>query len=129
MLTYLRNDTLLTDFLNESCKNEHEQFILTELQSYVKKHQYFFLEIENQRSTRTRSEDIFSKEMVFNCLDKYVKELWNGILERLKYFDSDGTTAWSEAPAEGIFSILQNICDHKSSIKLSNLTKLYRILL
>ena len=34
LLTHLRNDndTLLTDFLHESCENEHEQFILTELQ-------------------------------------------------------------------------------------------------
>ena len=65
--------------------------------------------------------------MVFDWIDKYVEELWNGILKRLQHFDSGGTTAWSEAPAEGIFSILQNICDHKSSIKLSNLTKLCRI--
>ena len=26
-----------------------------------------------------------------------------GITERLTHFDKDGTTSWSEAPAEGIF--------------------------
>ena len=52
--------------------------------------------------------------MVYDWIDKYVKELWNGILKRLQHFDSGGTTAWSEAPAEGIFSILQNVCDHKT---------------
>ena len=66
--------------------------------------------------------------MVFEWIGQYINELWAGISERLTHFDSDGTTAWSEAPAEGICSILQNICDHKSSIKLSNLTKLCRII-
>ena len=66
--------------------------------------------------------------MVFEWIGQYINELWAGISERLTHFDSDGTTAWSEAPAEGICSILQNICDHKSSIKLSNLTNLCRII-
>ena len=47
--------------------------------------------------------------MVFEWIGQYINELWAGISERLTHFDSDGTTAWSEAPAEGICSILQNI--------------------
>ena len=59
---------------------------------------------------------------------KYVDKLWKGIQERLAYFDKDGSTCWSEAPAEGIFSILQTIVDHKTAIQLKNLTKLCRII-
>ena len=62
--------------------------------------------------------------MVLEWIGQYINKLWAGISERLTHFDSDGTTAWSEAHAELIFSILQNICDHKSSIKLSNLKRI-----
>ena len=50
-----------------------------------------FWKLEIKRPTRTRSEVIFSKEMVFDWIDKYVKELWNGLLKRLQHFDSGGT--------------------------------------
>ena len=62
--------------------------------------------------------------MVFEWIGQYINELWAGISERLTHFDYDGTTAWSEAPTEGIFSNVPNICDHKSSIKLSNLKRI-----
>ena len=39
----------------------------------------------------------------------YVEALWKGVASRLKHFDGDGSTCWSEAPAEGIFSILDYI--------------------
>ena len=51
---------------------------------------------------------MFDESKVFNWIQNYIDKLWRGIQERLTHFDADGTTAWSEAPAEGIFSILQN---------------------
>ena len=137
LLHYFRQDTLLTEFIkdvketsSEGSKSEKipEDYILSELKKYVKKHQDFFQEIEEARGTRTRSENLFTKETAFNWISDYIDKLWLGISERLKHFDSDGSTAWSEAPSEEIFSIMQNICDHKNSIKLSNLTKLCRII-
>ena len=58
---------------------------------------------------------------------EYIDDLWEGVKERLGHFDREGPTAWSEAPAEGVFSILSYICEHKPSLKLSNITKLCRI--
>ena len=66
---------------------------------------------------------MFDENKAFNWIQKYIDKL-----ERLTHFDADGTTAWSEAPAEGIFSILQTIVDHKTAIQLKNLTKLCRII-
>ena len=71
---------------------------------------------------------MFDENKVFNWIQNYIDKLWRGIQERLTHFDADGTTAWSEAPAEGIFSILQTIVDHKTAIQLKNLTKLCRII-
>ena len=53
--------------------------------------------------------ELFTKETAFNWISDYIDKLWEGISEILEHFDSDVTTAWSEAPVEGIFSILQNI--------------------
>ena len=65
--------------------------------------------------------------VALDWIQNYNDKLWLGIEERLTHFDSDGTTSWSEAPAEGFFSILQTIVDHKTAIKLSNLSKLCRL--
>ena len=54
---------------------------------------------------------------MFDWIQNYIDKLWRGIQERLTHFDADGTTAWSEAPAEGIFSILQNCNTVEKSYK------------
>ena len=48
--------------------------------------------------------------------------------ERLKYFDKDGSTRWSEAPAEGIFSILAYITENRASLTPRHLSKLCRVI-
>ena len=53
--------------------------------------------------------------------------LWKGIEKRLNYFDKDGSTCWSEAPAEGIFSILAYITENRASLTPSHLTKICRV--
>ena len=99
---------------------------MNEVRKYLQKHPTFFSK-ESPRHTRTRSEGEFQINLAFDWIQNYIDKLWLGIEERLTHFDSDGTTSWSEAPAEGFFSILQTIVDHKTAIKLSNLTKLCRI--
>ena len=68
------------------------------------------------------------KAKMCDIISRYIESLWEGKTERLTHFDKDGTTSWSEAPAEGIFSILEIICDKKPGRKLSNLTKFFRII-
>ena len=98
LLFHFRNNTLLTNFINESSKQisetetSAEQIIISELQKYIQKHQVFFQESEDPSGTRTRSEDTFSQELVFEWIGQYINELWAGIAERFKHFDSDGTT-------------------------------------
>ena len=66
-------------------------------------HKDMLLETEESRGTRTRSESSFDKDTLLSIVANYIDNLWEGIEERLQYFDSDGTTSWSEAPAEGVF--------------------------
>ena len=121
LLGHFKNGTLLTDFLSQESstdKDEDEklppdEYVLNEVRKYLEKHLNFFNK-ETRRPTRTRSEAVFDENKVFIWIQNYIDKLWGGIQERLTHFDADGTTAWSEAPAEGIFSILPTIVDHKT---------------
>ena len=48
-------------------------------------------------------------------------------MKRISFFDKDGSTCWSEAPAEGIFSILAHIVEHRPSLTPRHLAKISRI--
>ena len=101
-------------FLNEVCK-----FLQNNADLYDTK--------EDRRGTRTRSEASFSPKTAMKTMKDYIEELSNGIADRLKFFDRHGPTAWSEAPAEGVFSILGRIVETKPSLKVSHITKLCRV--
>ena len=53
--------------------------------------------------------------------------MWDGISKRLQFCDLDGTTNWSEAPAEGIFSILGFIIENKPGLSIKHMFELCRI--
>ena len=95
-------DILPTPTCDSDPKDEHT-YILTQVCDYIKNHSEDYELEEIIRPTRTRSESSFSKGHIIDWINKYVHLLWTGIQERLKYFDKDGTTCWSEAPAEGVF--------------------------
>ena len=57
----------------------------------------------------------------------YVESLWEGISKRLDFCDKGGTTTWSEAPAEGIFSILSYIIENKPGLSVEHMFQLCRI--
>ena len=94
---------------------------------YIKNHSEDYELEEIIRPTRTRSESSFSKGHIIDWIKEYVHLLWTGIQERLKYFDKDGTTCWSEAPAEGVFSILGYIVEQRASLTVNHMTKLCRV--
>ena len=94
---------------------------------YVKRKASDFIVSENKRPTRTRSEKTVDKQFILAWLRKYIDSLWVGIVDRLSFFDKDGTTNWSEAPAEGVFSILSYIIEHKPSLSVDHIIMLCRI--
>ena len=53
--------------------------------------------------------------------------LWEGISKRLDFCDKGGTTTWSEAPAEGIFSTLSYIIENKPGLSVEHMFQLCRI--
>ena len=82
---------------------------------------------EESRPTRSRNEEKFTNVGAKEILEKYVDNYWNGVKERLTHFDKDGTTSWSEAPSESIFSTLGYIVDHKPSLTYKHMISLCRV--
>ena len=52
--------------------------------------------------------------------------LWEGISKRLDFCDKGGTTTWSEAPAQGIFSTI-SIIKNKPGLSVEHMFQLCRI--
>lgn len=110
-----------------SSGNVYEQFIFREIQKYVTKKLNVYLFKEDKRPSKTRNEAKFDKSSILNSLESYINSLWEGIEKRLAHFDHDGSTNWSEAPAEGIFSILSYIVEHKPRLTVKHMFELCRI--
>ena len=98
--------------------SDMDKFTLGEVLKFLAKFSEEYDTREEQRPSRTRSEGSFSEKNTLPVLQDYVEDLWQGIEDRLTHFDSDGSTGWSEAPAEGIFSILDYIIEHKPFLLL-----------
>ena len=63
-----------------------------------------------------------------DATDKYTDLLWEGVKKRLPYTDlSNSPCAFSEAPAEGIFSIFARVCRGRESLTIAHATALTRI--
>ena len=59
----------------------------------------------------------------------YICNLWNGIRRRLDEADTReiNATSFSEAPAEGVFSVWERVTAGKGSMKLSHANALLRV--
>ena len=110
----------------ESTEGE-DKFIVDEVLEFISKFSEEYDYKEDDRPARTRRESNFREDDVLTVLDNYVEDLWEGIKERWTHFDSDGSTGWSEAPAEGIFSILNYIIEHKPSHSVKHMIQLSRV--
>ena len=110
-----------------SSENVYEIFICDEIKKYVTKKASQYICKEEARPTRTRREGGTNKKSILATLESYVLSLWDGISKRLQYCDLDGTTNWSEAPAEGVFSILGFIIENKPGLSIKLMFELCRI--
>ena len=136
-LVSIQESQSIEDIINEykvvpSSEDEKlpiEDYLINEVCSLVTKKQSDVLGFikEESRPKRSRSEEKFKNEDACTMLETYVQVYWNGVEERLTHFDKDGTTSWSEAPSESIFSILGYIIEHKPSLTFKNMIQLCRV--
>ena len=122
-------DTLLTnpDIIEETniCIHSEKTFCL-ELQEYLQKNGELFRKPDAfDRVTRS---DAFTAVDAKKVADRYSEQLWKGIKKRLKFTDlSNSPCSYSEAPAEGIFSVLSRVSNGRESATIEHLVALTRI--
>ena len=76
----------------------------------------------------TRRELNVTLEGLKKLTQDYINKLYDEISSRMNHCDFGGTTAWSEAPAEGIFSIWKQILSGSESLSIENTEDLGRIM-
>ena len=78
---------------------------------------------------RTRGEEVTETSVTdtVTMITNYISRLWAEISERLQDSDLDGTTCWSEAPAESVFITRGLKLDHRPSLSVSHAEMLCRL--
>ena len=102
--------------LNEYKDDKHMSYLLKEVKKYLDLSQGKFMlnnsdsEISDRiRNTRSNScTDISTSVLlVKSAVKAYINNLWEQVMIRLDYTDTNFCTSFSEAPAESVFSIYE----------------------
>ena len=102
------------------------------LKTYVtnKKDLYVKNEEPHERNTRTQENDCFTISSAQAASDFYITQLWKAIRKRCAFTDlSDSPCAFSEAPAEGIFSVYGYVSERRERLTVENAVRLTRLAL
>ena len=114
-------------------KIEDNKFI-KHLRSFLEKNKDLFSlpkdMAQSFKGTRSNSiksiEDIIFYQIV--SVNNFIRNFWGGIQKRLKYTDLDqGSTCFSEAPAEGVFSVIEKVIQGRESFGINLIKALTRI--
>ena len=63
-------------------------------------------------------------------INTFISRFWEGISKRTELTDLDhGSTSFSEAPAEGVFSVIENVLGGRESLELDSIEALTRVAL
>ena len=106
--------------------NSKKTFV-EELKEYTNQNSSYFVSKDASDLKRTRS-DPFNIDDAVEISDAYIDSLWTAIRSRLSYTDiSESAAAYSEAPAEGIFSTYARVSTGRPCAFHDHLVELTRI--
>ena len=102
------------------------------LKTYVtnKKDLYVKMEEPHERNTRSQSNESFTILSAQAASEYYITQLWRAIRKRCAFTDlTDNPCAFSEAPAEGIFSVYGNVLEGRERLTVANAVMLNMVAL
>ena len=106
--------------------NSKKTFV-EELKEYTNQNSSYFVSKDASDLKRTHS-DLFNIDDAVEISDAYIDSLWTAIRSRLSYTDiSESAAAYSEAPAEGIFSTYARVSTGRPCASHDHLVELTRI--
>ena len=131
-LGYHKITSELPDILSEpiemKCAEENKFYL--ELKKIIDKHKENF---EPKNIERIETRNMPNKAAIINEIQfeikEYISKLWIGIRARLDIADTKelNCVSFSEAPAEGVFSVWERITSHKPSLSLETANALLRV--
>ena len=99
-----------------------------ELRQYITDKEFFSI-IEEPHERNTRSE-VFSIEDAKQASSRYIEDLWRFIQKRVVCTDlTESACAYTEAPAEGIFSIYGRVITGRESLSIDHAVALTRVVI
>ena len=132
------NEQSITYLLDEDHKKGNVNEIVTkigfahDLYNYIEKKEDLFKkegEEPRERVTRQAVEHEFTIDQAKQIVDTYTDSLWSAIKQRLQSADLSDQSgcAFSEAPAENVFSVYSRVTDGRPCLKLAHAVSLVRV--
>ena len=126
-VSYLEDESLIEKTNVYFRSDLTKKTFCSELLNYTKDNKDLFAKLEEAHERGTRSE-VFSIQDAYSACEIYIKDLWSFIKKRVDQTDfSDNPCAFSEAPAEGIFSIYDRVITGKERLTIGNAVALTRV--
>lgn len=122
----IENTNICLSSKTEAQEDNDSQSFCQELKEYVQKNKELFkLQQSYDRNTRSNP---FTPSEAKGAVDSYINLLWKCIWKRVKKTDlSNSPCAFSEAPAEGIFSVMERVKNGRESLTIDHLVALTRL--
>ena len=120
-------DMLDTDVVMKDADSDKKFY--QELKRFIKKHEDR-LKVDNvHRRIRNTPKNEELMGTIKNEISNYITKLWTGIRTRLDEADTRdlNCTAFSEAPAEGVFSVWERVISGRESMTLAHANALLRV--
>ena len=112
---------------NLADKKNTSNIFQNEFSKWMKKHKDLFV-VDRLSAAKTRNELDCDVDKLCTHLHKYVDVLFDEIATRMDYTDKDGSTSWSEAPSESIFSVFKMVLHGRESLTVGHTIALCRLM-
>ena len=124
-IEYISNSPSLASDTNVCSSSEHT--FCDELKSFFDKKGHLFSKLEEPFEKNTRATPFTIIDAKTAC-ESYISGLWRAVADRVKYTDlSECSCCYTEAPAEGIFSIYDRIISGREKLSIDNAVALTRV--
>ena len=121
-------DILDTDVVMKDVDSDNKFY--QELKRFIKKHEDQLKVVNVHRRMRNIPKNEELMGAIKNEISNYITKLWTGIRTRLDKADTRdllNCIAFSEAPAEGIFSVWERVISGRESMTLAQANAFFRI--
>ena len=113
-------ETSVPDIMKSRDEEGKPNIFKEKLSKLMEKNSSHYHFTEESANTMTRRAENFNLDDPVQMIEKFILIFWKGVKDRMQAFDLDGTTVWSEAPAEYIFSVWQRVIEGRGNLTVAH---------